>query len=274
MLIITVWIWNFVGECYVVQYNPDGKDVKTRCSISWWVRWKHSWIRCSKSSVFPIPCFWRSPQGSCLVVHDKVSGRARCSRNIWRYLKFENQLARRAALSYWPSLCSTVLFWSNCSHDTDFQARSQDSVSRQKHLDFCGHHLARPLVWSCTIRLQVVFILRDFVLRDFALTRLENLHHFSNLRNNFRFNAIWHRRYVVALIFCRGLAASDALSRHQSRVWIDYVGDITTRLVYFPLQQHWPYLPIWVRNVNLHHPVQCKWKIGERQSVLKGNYTY
>jgi hypothetical protein len=39
--------------------------------------------------------------------------------------------------------------------------------------------------------------------------RLENLHHFSNLRDNFRFNAIWHRLSVVMLIFCRRLAGSD-----------------------------------------------------------------
>jgi hypothetical protein len=39
---------------------------------------------------------------------------------------------------------------------------------------------------------QVTLFLRDLVLRDSALTRLENLHDFSNLRDNFRFNAIWH----------------------------------------------------------------------------------
>jgi hypothetical protein len=48
--------------------------------------------------------------------------------------------------------------------------------------------------------IQVVLVLHDLVLRDFALTRLENLHHFSNLRDNFRFNTIWHTRSVVALI--------------------------------------------------------------------------
>jgi hypothetical protein len=48
--------------------------------------------------------------------------------------------------------------------------------------------------------LQVTLVLRDFVLHDFALTRLENLHDFSNLRDNFRVNAIWHGPYVVALI--------------------------------------------------------------------------
>jgi hypothetical protein len=43
----------------------------------------------------------------------------------------------------------------------------------------------------------------------FALTWLEHLHHFSNLCDNFQFNAIWHRRSMAALIFCRRLAESD-----------------------------------------------------------------
>jgi len=46
------------------------------------------------------------------------------------------------------------------------------------------------------------------VLSDFALTRLEDLQHFSNLSDNFRFNAIWHRR-SVALILCSRLAEID-----------------------------------------------------------------
>jgi hypothetical protein len=67
--------------------------------------------------------------------------------------------------------------------------------------------------------LQVVLVLLDFILLDFALTQLENLHHFSNLHDNFRFNTIWHRRSMVALIFCRRLAGSViSLSRHQSHV--------------------------------------------------------
>jgi len=44
---------------------------------------------------------------------------------------------------------------------------------------------------------QAGLFLRDFFLRDFALTRLENLHQFLNLRDNVRFNAIWHRRYAI-----------------------------------------------------------------------------
>jgi hypothetical protein len=35
------------------------------------------------------------------------------------------------------------------------------------------------------------------VLRGFALTRLENLHHLSNLRKKFRFDGIWIRRYAI-----------------------------------------------------------------------------
>jgi len=39
--------------------------------------------------------------------------------------------------------------------------------------------------------------------------QLENLHHISNLCDNFRFNTIWHRQSVVALITCRRSAESD-----------------------------------------------------------------
>jgi hypothetical protein len=45
----------------------------------------------------------------------------------------------------------------------------------------------------CTIQVTLV-------LRDFALIPLENLHGFSNVCNIFRFNAIWHRRSVIALV--------------------------------------------------------------------------
>jgi hypothetical protein len=56
--------------------------------------------------------------------------------------------------------------------------------------------------------IQVVLVFRDFILRYCALPRLENLQRFSNLRYNFRFNAIWHRRSVVSLIFCRSQVGS------------------------------------------------------------------
>jgi hypothetical protein len=44
---------------------------------------------------------------------------------------------------------------------------------------------------------QVGLLLHDFFLCDFALMRLENLHHFSNLHNSLHFNAIWLRLYMI-----------------------------------------------------------------------------
>jgi hypothetical protein len=75
---------------------------------------------------------------------------------------------------------------------------------------------------------EVTLVLRDFVLRDLSLTQLEILHQFSNLRNNIRFNTIWHRRFIVTVIFCRRLQEVTSLSRHLSRVWVDFVGVIST----------------------------------------------
>jgi hypothetical protein len=48
------------------------------------------------------------------------------------------------------------------------------------------------------------------VLRDFALTQLENLDRFSNLHDIIRLNAISHRRSPSALVLCWRLAESDA----------------------------------------------------------------
>jgi len=50
------------------------------------------------------------------------------------------------------------------------------------------------------------------------------------------------------------------LSRHQSHVCTVYFSDIITHLLYFSLQQHWLFLPTWLKSVNLHHLVQSKWK--------------
>ena len=57
--------------------------------------------------------------------------------------------------------------------------------------------------------MQAVLVLRDFFLSDFALIRLENSQHLSNLRNIFRFNAIWHKRFLAARVICRSLAEND-----------------------------------------------------------------
>jgi len=47
------------------------------------------------------------------------------------------------------------------------------------------------------VTLQAGLVLCNFLLHSFALTRLENVHHFSNLRYNFWSNVIWHRQYMI-----------------------------------------------------------------------------
>jgi len=43
----------------------------------------------------------------------------------------------------------------------------------------------------------IFYVQTGLAVRNFALMRLENLPHFSNLYDNFLFNAIWRRRYVI-----------------------------------------------------------------------------
>ena len=70
-----------------------------------------------------------------------------------------------------------------------------------------NNHKILPCVWCFCIKAG--FVLHDFILCDFAFMHLENLHHFSNLRDNFWFNAIRHRQSVSALILCRRLTVSE-----------------------------------------------------------------
>lgn len=53
-----------------------------------------------------------------------------------------------------------------------------------------GHHILRHLRSQNTV--QAGLVLSNFILRNFALTWLENLQQFSNLCDNFRFNVMWH----------------------------------------------------------------------------------
>ena len=134
-------------------------------------------------------------------------------------------------------------------------------------------------VWQIgAVTVQAVLVLRNFFLsfflslRDCAVTRHENWHHVSNWPDKFQFKAISrHCRSLAALVLCWRLQKMTSLPFHQSRVWLDNVGRIITRLMWFPFLQYWLLLPKWVRNVNLHHPVHYEWKVCERQSVLKGN---
>jgi len=82
-------------------------------------------------------------------------------------------------------------------------------------------------------------------LYNFARTQLENLHHFLNLCNTVQFNTIWHRWYAIIIVLTRfgvhclwaflscvvGQQKMISLSRHQSCVWVDYVGDIIMQLM-------------------------------------------
>jgi hypothetical protein len=65
-------------------------------------------------------------------------------------------------------------------------------------------HWTSKAIFLHTGRSPVVWIL----LCNFALMRLENLHHFSDLHDNFWFNAIWHRQSMGMSICCRRVAES------------------------------------------------------------------
>jgi len=62
--------------------------------------------------------------------------------------------------------------------------------------------------WIVTV-IEMYQIQAGLFLCNFAVMRLENLHHFLNLSNNVRFNAIWHGQNVAALVLCWRLAERD-----------------------------------------------------------------
>jgi len=68
---------------------------------------------------------------------------------------------------------------------------------------------------------------------------------------------LWHGQSVAVIIFCRRGAESD-VTVMPSVTCMDYVGDIITPLMQFPLLQHWLLLPTWEGNIDLHHLVQSK----------------
>ena len=78
---------------------------------------------------------------------------------------------------------------------------------------------------------QADLILHNFFLCNIVLMQFEIQHHFSKLGINFQFNVIWYRQSMATLVFYRRLAVNRSLSRHQSCVWIDHIGDIFTLLV-------------------------------------------
>ena len=72
---------------------------------------------------------------------------------------------------------------------------------------------ARCLGSQFTIYVSYIHIIHrttqaGLYISDFALTRLENLYHFSNLRDAVQSNAIWHGRNMAALVLNWRLARS------------------------------------------------------------------
>ena len=60
------------------------------------------------------------------------------------------------------SHCQLCLLWlqqdGTTTHTAHFYASAQDNVSRQIHFSFQGHHLAHPLVWSCSTKLLLLWL--------------------------------------------------------------------------------------------------------------------
>ena len=71
------------------------------------------------------------------------------------------------------------------------------------------------VAYNCLV--QTGLFIGNFFLCDFALTWLENLRHFSNLRDHVRFNVIWHRRYMITFSLTWGGMCDPWL--FLSRVW-------------------------------------------------------
>jgi len=92
-------------------------------------------------------------------------------------------------------------------------------------------------------------ILHEIFLCDFALMQLENLHHISNLCDNFRFNTIWHMRSVVTLITCRRLAESEisVMPSNTCMDWLCWWYNYMAHLFFF-----WTALP-FLTNISEKH---------------------
>lgn len=92
------------------------------------------------------------------------------------------------------------------------------------------------------LEIQAGHVLRNFFLRDVALARLENLHHFIYAiiigLTRFGTDDPWPHSSCVG-----GQQKVASLSRHQSRVRIDYAGNVIARLIQFPFQNHLHLLP-------------------------------
>ena len=90
----------------------------------------------------------------------------------------------------------------------------------------------------------------------------------QNLCDNFQFSVIWCIQSMAALIFCSRLAESDVTVTPSVTCmgwwswWHNHMALLVSSSTAMAFVTN-------VRNLNLHNHVQSKWKISERQSVMK-----
>jgi hypothetical protein len=97
------------------------------------------------------------------------------------FLKHDHELLGATKKHCYPQSAKRLIASQEGMHCTELLYRTDNSTVYTMQICMYKIHLA-------------------LVLRDCASTRLENVHHFSNSRDNFRFNAFWPRRLLAALV--------------------------------------------------------------------------
>ena len=127
-------------------------------------------------------------------------------------------------------------------------------------------------------------LLCDLHLHNFALMRLNILHNFLNLRDTvwfraiwhrhmiiFGFNVIWHRQNATTLVLCWRLAERvvTVIPSVTCMDWLHWWHKHAASVV--PASSTLAFGKKLNEKCNLLNLVQSKWKITDRQSVLKRN---
>ena len=164
----------------------------------------------------------------------------------YRYLKrklyFQRILNCFLFVTYWFS-CNIHLHW-----------RQHRNVTGSERVHFCYHCFSALKSFDFDTKTLFYLLLLCFIgsyLRTYLIIALLLLQFYMNICTGmslfarFSFNAIWHRRYAIIFgltrfcmhdpwsrLSCVGRwQRVTSLSRHQWRLWIDYVSTIITRLI-------------------------------------------
>ena len=132
------------------------------------------------------------------------------SHNIMHHYPSQYYLSRPSWASIFTKIISFIRYLSHSEeffHFSDFHNIFMTRNVLQSTPNLNDYILL--VIYDCLFHIQTHLVLQDFSLRDFALTWLENLHHFLNLRNNFWLNVICHRQSVTALVLCWRLAENN-----------------------------------------------------------------